>query len=343
MEGYAVEHWSIYHKEIPPVLWELCQTPAMQRLRSIGMNCGCEYTSFPRFFKLPPYSRYDHSLGVGLIVWHFTHDEKQAAAGLLHDISTPVFAHVVDFMNGDYLTQESTESDTRAVILASDAMMAVLKKYGLSVDEVCDYHLYPIADNDTPQLSADRLEYTLGNALNFGFAGLSEIKALYDDLTVGENEQGLPELIFRSAKAALSFARFALRCSKVYVSDEDRFSMEALAQVLRSAVSRGVVTRADLLTTEDLVIEKLLSDAQSAADWTRYRSYAVLRRSDCPQEDGLWYRVDAKKRHIDPLSADGRRVSAQFAAFRAELAAFLAQPFDCWLSADHCGGDTEKI
>jgi len=25
--------------------------------------------------------------------------------------------------------------------------------------EVCDYHKYPIADNEIPQLSADRLEY----------------------------------------------------------------------------------------------------------------------------------------------------------------------------------------
>lgn len=340
MEENAVEHWKIYHEDIPPVLRELCQTPAMIRLRKIGMNCGCEYTAFPRFFDLAPYSRFDHSLGVGLIVWHFTHDEKQAAAGLLHDISSPVFAHVVDFMNGDYLTQESTESDTRAVITASDELTAVLDRFGLTVDEVCDYHLYPIADNDTPQLSADRLEYTLGNAYNYGFATLSGIKALYDDLTVCENEQGVPELTFRSAQAALDFARLALRCSKVYVSDEDRFSMEALARVLRSAVSRGVLDRSELLTTEDAVIEKLLSDGNSAADWQQYRSYGVLLKSDCPQKG--FFRVDAKKRHIDPLTVSGCRVSACFADFRAELDAFLAQPFDVWLSAKSGTDGAEK-
>lgn len=327
-----MNHMSMYHANIPDFLQQLTKTPALRRLADIGMNCGCEYTSFSRFSACAPYSRFDHSLGVALIVWHFTQDKKQAVAGLLHDISTPVFAHVVDFMNGDYLTQESTEEDTRAVILSSAEMLGILQQHGLSVDEVCDYHLYPIADNDTPQLSADRLEYTLGNALNYGFADYAAVKAMYDDLTVGTNEAGQPELMFRTQAQALAFAEAALRCSKVYVSDEDRFSMEALAQLLKDAVHRGVITRSALLTTESDVIALLRADKKSAADWARYCSYSTLLRSDMPA-DGVWYRVDAKKRHIDPAVRSRGRISTLEPAFRTALHAFLSQSFDCWLSA----------
>ena len=91
----------IYHNEIPAVIRDCMTAPCVQRLKNVGMNCGCEYTSFPRFAGLQPYSRFDHSVGVALIVWRFTHDEKQAVAGLLHDVATPVFAHVVDFLKGD--------------------------------------------------------------------------------------------------------------------------------------------------------------------------------------------------------------------------------------------------
>jgi HD superfamily phosphohydrolase len=112
MEGPGL--WPIYHPRIPPVLRHLAATPPVARLRQVGMNCGCEYTDFPRFRRLAPYSRFRHSVGVGLIVWHFTGDAAQAAAGLLHDVSTPVFAHVVDFLNGDHLTQTSTERGTAA-------------------------------------------------------------------------------------------------------------------------------------------------------------------------------------------------------------------------------------
>lgn len=328
-----MNHMKIYHADIPDFLQQLVDTPALQRLADIGMNCGCEYTSFARFRACTPYSRLDHSLGVALIVWHFTQDKKQAVAGLLHDISTPVFAHVVDFMNGDYLTQESTEADTRTVILSSPELMAVLYRHGLSVDEVCDYHLYPIADNDTPQLSADRLEYTLGNAVNYGFASLDEIKTMYDDLTVGTNEFGQPELMFRTEALALAFAEAALSCSKVYVSDEDRFSMEALARLLKDAVLRGVVTRSALLSTETAVIAQLCADEQSAAAWKRYRSFSVLRRSDVPCTDGEWYRVDAKKRHIDPAVCSLGRVRTLVPGFAAAFSAFLNTSFDCWLSA----------
>ena len=97
-----MHHYQIYHDEMPSFLNECIKTPIIERIKLIGMNCGCEYTAFPQFADLAPYSRYDHSLGVALIVWHFTHDRKQAVAGLLHDVASPVFAHVVDFMHGDY-------------------------------------------------------------------------------------------------------------------------------------------------------------------------------------------------------------------------------------------------
>ena len=120
--------WDIYHSEVPEFLAEAAQTAVMQRLTDIGMNCGCEYTKFPLFANIGPYSRYDHSMGVALIVWHFTEDKAQAMAGLLHDISTPAFAHVIDFLHGDHMTQESTEQGTENVISSSMELCKVLRK-----------------------------------------------------------------------------------------------------------------------------------------------------------------------------------------------------------------------
>ena len=119
--------WTIYHPEIPPFLQEFAQTPPMQRLKQVGMNCGCEYTGFPRFVEIGPYSRFDHSLGVALIVWHFTGSIQQTLAGLFHDVTTPVFAHVVDFLNGDHLRQESTEAGVAECLAASPEIVALLK------------------------------------------------------------------------------------------------------------------------------------------------------------------------------------------------------------------------
>ena len=81
----------LYHAELPAFLTPFLETPELRRLREVGMNCGCEYTAFPRFRNLPAYSRFSHSLGAALIVWHFTGDRAQTLAALFHDIATPAF------------------------------------------------------------------------------------------------------------------------------------------------------------------------------------------------------------------------------------------------------------
>ena len=326
--------WSVYHEDIPQFLQEFAATPPMQRLQNVGMNCGCEYTAFPLFKNLEYYSRFDHSLGAALIVWHFTADEKQTLAALFHDVTTPVFSHVVDFLNGDYLQQESTEAGIAETLAASPEVQELLAKYGIAVEEISDYHCYPIADNDAPALSSDRLEYTMGNLLNYHLASLAELRELYEDLTVGEDENGCAELIFRTAEKAARFARLALQTGRVYVSDEDRFAMEALADVLRHAIERGVLTRDNLMETEPPVIAKLTADAESAAQWYQFCGYShILRQAQRPAE-GFWVQVDAKKRRIDPLAAGKGRVSAWHDAARTEMADFLALDFTHWLSAE---------
>lgn len=325
---------------LPPLLAALANTSPMLRLREVGMHCGCEYTGFPRFQRMLPYSRYTHSLGVARIVWQFTHDPMQAAAGLLHDVATPTFAHVVDFLRGDYLTQEATEDGTRTIIEQSGEIQILLWEAGLMNEDVCDYHRYPIADNDAPRLSADRLEYTLGNLVSFGLGTPEEAQQLYADLCVGTNEENAPELAFRHPDTALRFAKIALHCARVYVSDEDRYSMQMLSELLRGAMAAGVLGEADLMGGEPALIEKLRREPFWAARWAAYCGLHALERSEDPRCEGCadptaagWRRIDAKRRCIDPLIDGHGRVSALFPDFAERLHAFRTEPFDSWLRA----------
>ena len=329
------DNWAIYHPEVPDFLRAMADTPPMRRLRQVGMNCGCEYTAFPRFAGWLPYSRFDHSVGVGLIIWHFTGDLRQSAAGLLHDVATPVFAHTVDFLNGDHLRQESTEARTAEVIAASPELRTLLARHGLAPEDVSDSHRFPIADNDAPRLCADRLEYTLGDLRCYGFAGGDALRGFYEDLTVGQNEDGAAELAFRTPETARAYAEAALSVCRVYVADEDRFAMEALAGLLRSALDRGVLTAADLNTTEPLVIGKLESDPETAAMWRRFRAYSrILRRETAPDTPEGWVQVPAKLRCIDPLAAGRGRVSRLFPEMGERLDAFLRTDLSVWLRGE---------
>ena len=323
--------WKIYENDIPLHILEVASTPTMQRLKHIGMSCGCEYTSFARFQKCPTYTRYDHSLGVALIIWHFTRDIKQSIAGLLHDVATPVFAHVVDFLHNDYLKQEYTESNTESIILSDKQLVSILTKYNLSVNDVKDYHKYPIADNDAPKLSADRLEYTLGNLVHYGLRTKDIVVRYYNNIIVKRNEYGTPELMFKDMDIAESFSRDSLLCSKVYTSDEDRYSMQVLANILRNAMSDHVINEIDLYTTEKFVIQKLQLNNKHNKKWKIYCSYSKVITSPIQQFDKEWIYVNAKKRYINPSVVGKGRVSNISSIFENELLSYQQEEFNYWI------------
>lgn len=326
-----MQGFDFYSADIPPVLRELAAAPALGRLKNVGMNCGCEYTRFPRFIGLAPYSRYTHSLGAGLITWHFTGNEAAAAAALLHDVATPVFAHTVDFLNGDHEKQESTEDRTYAVIASSKELMSALSRHGLSLEQAADYHIYPVADNDAPRLSADRLEYTLGNAVNFGFADAQAAKELYGDIRVTENEEGESELAFLSKERALAFGRLSLACSRVYTSPEDRYAMQRLSELLKTALTSGALSEDNLYLDEPAVIRILASHPATASLWRGFTGLSrMVSCEECPENARV---IPAKKRRIDPIVIGRGRLTNLDADYRRELAGYMDSDFTQPISA----------
>lgn len=323
---------NIYSEDFPIFIEELINTPEFKRLSNVGMNCGCEYTSFPIFSNGKNYTRYNHSIGVALIIWHFTKDIKQSIAGLLHDISSPVFAHVIDFLNGDHETQESTEEKTEEIIENSAEIQAILKKYNLTTEDVKDYHMYPIADNDSPLLSADRLEYTLGNAYYYGFKSMDEIKDMYNDLVISQNEFGQDEISFSTLDKAIEFTSVSLENSKVYTCNVNRFSMQYLADLLKLAVDKNVINLNDLYTIEEKVIMKLQKDAELKSKWNDFRNMSQIFTSNEKPENGYWVNIPAKKRYINPFIVNNGRVTDLCESLSKEIDDFLKVDFNIWLS-----------
>ena len=186
MDENLKKYFNMLEKNFPEFLNDYINTKEMQRLGYISVSCG---TIYSKLYDLGYYSSLSHSIGVALIIWHFTHDKKQTLAGLFHDIATPVFKHTIDFFNGDYMKQETTEKLTAKIIKNSTQISALLKRDKIRLKEVVDYHIYPIADNEIPKLSADRLEYTMSNALIvYKCENLEKIREIYNSIDVLKEE-----------------------------------------------------------------------------------------------------------------------------------------------------------
>lgn len=296
------------HEDYPPFLDRYIQLPVMQRLAGVGLLCGTDWTPLyqNRFY----YSRLDHSKGVALIVWHFTHNKAQTIAGLLHDISTPVFSHVSDFRKGDALTQTATEEPTTRIIHGDQAMGRLLAEDGLSPEEVEDYHIYPIADNEIPQLSADRLEYMFpsGMALD-GSWTMEEIRRCYNDLTILKNEDGVDELGFRTLEIAELYCEHFCMIGHILQLNENKLTLHMLGQIMNMAEKAGVVSESDFMTlSEKEVLEKLDGLLRSAHN-DLYRYYKTFRtmtkiehtNQPLPKDQYFCVNLKVKQRYINPL------------------------------------------
>ncbi len=235
-----------------------------------------------------------------LIIWNFTKIKKQTIAGLFHDISTPVFKHCIDFMNGDHETQESTEELTTYMIKNSKEIMELLERDNIKVDEVDDYHIYPIADNDTPKLSADRLEYTFTNGLYFKEVwNVQKIKEIYSNIEIQINEDNIQELGFKDKNIAEEFIVGASQLWPLWVSNEDKLAMQFLADTVKKMSEENLLTKKDLYTlSEKEVINKIenCNNEKISKCFKLFRNSSKISESDFPVFDKYCVSITAKKK-----------------------------------------------
>ncbi len=334
------EYYSILSEDFPEFLLEYIETPRMQKQDNISVSCGTYYS---KMFNIDLwYSSLEHSVAVALIVWNFTHDKKQTLSALFHDISTPAFKHCIDFMNNDHETQESTEDLTRTMILESKEIMDLLKRDGISIDEVADYHIYPIADNDTPMLSADRLEYTLSNGLGQvkKIWGLDEIREIYSNIEIVKKEDGTPEMCFKDPQIAEKFVNVMSKLSILYMDDQRRFGMQFLADTMKRMSEQGIISVNDLY---ELPEEEIIAKIKQCKDYNISECFRIWQNGENVKissesvPDKYCIKIKAKKRYINPLveTADGvKRISDISIKAKSDIDTCLNYNFDRYVYMD---------
>ena len=307
------EYYKILSPQFPSFLEKYIELPIMQRLSGIGLLCGTDWTALykNRFF----YSRLNHSVGVALIIWNFTKDKTQTIAGLLHDVSTTVFSHVSDFRKGDALTQTSTEEPTAKMILSDKKLCQLLQEDGISPKDVVDYHIFPIADNEIPCLSADRLEYMYPSGLALdGSWTMEEISKTYNDLIILKNEEGKDELGFKTLEVAELYCKKFCMIGHILQLNENKLALQFLGQIMTKAVDLQVLQEEDFMTlSEAQIIEKIESfvaknpfsceEAKFAAMYNTFRKMKKVEHTNekLPEDEYFSVSLKVKQRYINPL------------------------------------------
>lgn len=132
----------LHYRNIPSFMIKYLKCPSLLRLKKIDYFCGMTYASRDIYNFNDNITRYDHSLSTALLTYKLTYDKTKTIAALFHDIATPCFSHVIDYMNGDYLNQESTEEYTEYILKRDLYLKKCLEKDGIDINNIINFKKY---------------------------------------------------------------------------------------------------------------------------------------------------------------------------------------------------------
>lgn len=187
-------------------------------------------------------SGYDHSLTVCLIVYKLTKDKKATLAGLFHDIATPCFSHVIDYMNQDYEKQESIEEYTEHILKSDKYLIECLREDDIDINEIINFKKYSVVDNDRPKVCADRIDGVILTGIGWTKnINKNEISNIVKDMCIFLNENNEDEIVFKSSKVVKKVLEISESIDIYCHSKEDNYMMQLLAKITKLSIEKNIL------------------------------------------------------------------------------------------------------
>lgn len=231
-----------------PGVLALIARPTFGRLRGIR-QAGPSAISYP--FK--DVTRFEHSLGVYLLLGRLGAGPTERLAGLLHDISHTAFSHAVDFL---FASEEQDHHEgLKPEFLRRPDVVSALAAMGHRPEAFFDDSVYPLLERPLPWLCADRLDYFFRDSIACRVTTPDLVSRFLDALVVVDGT-----IAFRDAETArIAADRFAEMNRDWWASDTESFIYNEFADALREGLALGALTRDDLLADDAHVLAGLRS------------------------------------------------------------------------------------
>lgn len=292
------------YDNIPEFLNKYLKVPSLIRLKNVGYFCGMDYASKDIYDFEELISRYDHSLSVCLITYKLTKDKRASIAGLFHDIATPCFSHVIDYMNEDYEKQESTEAYTEKILRSDKYLLECLKEDNIDINDIINFKSYTIVDNDRPKVCADRIDGVILSGICWTKnLNKSNIKDIVSDMCVFKNEYDEDEIGFKT----YGIAKKVLDVSKsidIYChTKEDNYMMELLAKITKIAINKKYISYDDLYFYDEEELFKLFKSKEDIELNNYIKKFETIKKEEVPNIK----LSKVKIRNLNPL-VNGTRI-----------------------------------
>lgn len=308
MESLTLSKYFDYICPIPKFLEKYLSLDIFLRLKNISYFCAMDYAS-DDIYDFPYYiSRYEHSISTALFTWKFSSDKAQTLAALFHDISAPCFSHVIDYMNGDFIKQESTEEKTEIILRSSNDLFLLLQEDNIKFDDIVDFSKYSIVDNNRPKLCADRLDGIFLPSINWTKnMTIEDTQIFIDDLKLFVNEDGEEEIGFQTKKIAQKAVILSDEVNRACHSKYDSYMMLLLAQITKYAMDKKIFTYDDLFILDEYKIINIFDDYAiiNKEFKNMWEIFQNIKKKDIPNINA----PETKDKVLNPL-VNGKRLKA---------------------------------
>ncbi|MGG1607892.1 HD domain-containing protein [Bacillus wiedmannii] len=233
--------------EVDQVLEELILSKSVQRLKGIH-QAGASYLMNEKW----NVTRFDHSVGVMLLIKKLGGSVEEQMAGLLHDVSHTAFSHVIDYVFDN--RNESYHEEIFSSVVKNSEIPVILAKYGYNYEDILlDDSKWTLLERSAPELCADRVDYTLRDMYTYGYISLEEAQDFLDDLIAVDGK-----MVLQNIEIAEWFTEtYYKEVIDFFMKPINIYGNDMLAKTLKLALHKKVIHADDFLLEDDELISKL--------------------------------------------------------------------------------------
>jgi HD superfamily phosphohydrolase len=264
---------------------DLIRCATFARLKGVR-QAGPSALAFP--FK--DVTRYEHSLGVFILLRRLRAPRREQVAGLLHDVSHTAFSHAVDFVFTS--NEQDHHEHLKPLMLDRPDITRALAGLGYSPRDFYDDSVYRLLEQPIPLLCADRLDYFLRDGLACDVVKPEFVERIVGCLAVVDHRIVLTDVAVARDAATL----FARMNRDWWASPVEAYIYNEFADALRVGLRLGAIEHHDLLTEDLLVLEKL----EAAGSRKITSKLELIRHLDPERLRSYVPRIVPKERWLDP-------------------------------------------
>ena len=267
---------------VDDVIYEIINTKIFKRLKNIYQSGGGYLVN-----ELWNVNRHEHSIGTMILSLKFNGNIEEQIKALLHDISHTAFSHVIDYIlkneNEDY--HEKIQED----FLNDEELLSILRKYNLNIKRIMSKN-YSFLDNELPELSFDRIDYTLRDLFRQKRISHKDVREIVNNLAVYQNK-----LCFNSLEIGKWFQKLYFQEVVEYFQNPlNMYINTMLCNLLTSALNEEIIQLQDFYFTDEYVLRKINSSSK------KKELEDIINKKKFDEFLLLKEKIKVKKRYIDP-------------------------------------------